>query len=46
MTLSAAGSAVRVITYADGSDVWVTARESDALLLFPRPRCKAIRSTR
>jgi len=33
-SVDAGCGAVRVITSADGSDVWVTARESDALLLF------------
>jgi DNA-binding beta-propeller fold protein YncE len=33
-TVDAGCSAVRVITSANGDDVWVAARESDALLLF------------
>jgi DNA-binding beta-propeller fold protein YncE len=33
--------AVRVITSADGDDVWVTARESDALLLFDAAKLRS-----
>jgi DNA-binding beta-propeller fold protein YncE len=36
--VAAGCSPVRVITSADGSDVWVTARESDALLAFSAAR--------